>query len=105
MTGPDYQLDSGLPANTDAEKTIIGSILLDNAAYYEASSKLTEDDFSLDSHRRNFLRMSDLMRSQRAVDIVTLANDLARNKEIERVGGVAFLASLTEGLPRRPVIA
>jgi len=38
------------------------------------------------------------------VDIVTLANELARYKEVEAVGGVAYLASLTEGLPRRPVI-
>jgi replicative DNA helicase len=44
------------------------------------------------------------MDAQRAVDIVTLANELARYKEIEAVGGVAYLASLTEGLPRRPVI-
>ncbi len=64
----------------------------------------TRDDFSLDSHRRIFLRMTDLMNAQRAVDIVTLANELARYKEIESVGGVAYLASLTEGLPRRPVI-
>ena len=44
------------------------------------------------------------MHSQRSVDIVTLANELANHKEIEAVGGVAYLASLTEGLPRRPVI-
>jgi len=50
------------------------------------------------------LRMTELMDHQRAVDIVTLANELARYKEVEAVGGVAYLASLTEGLPRRPVI-
>ena len=103
-TIPDLRLDSGLPANVDAEKTILGAVLLDNAAHAEAAEKLESDDFSLDSHRRIFLRMSELMDSQRAVDIVTLANELARYKEIESVGGVAYLASLTEGLPRRPVI-
>jgi replicative DNA helicase len=101
---PDLSLESGLPANLDAEKTILGAILLDNAAHSEASERLDADDFSLDSHRRIFLRMSELMNSQRAVDIVTLANELARYKEVESVGGVAYLASLTEGLPRRPVI-
>jgi replicative DNA helicase len=50
------------------------------------------------------MRMSELIDAQRAVDIVTLANELARYKEVEAVGGVAYLASLTEGLPRRPVI-
>src|SRR5579863_9180064 len=96
--------DAGLPANIDAEKTILGAILLDNAAHSEASEKIDADDFSLDSHRRIFLRMTDLMDSQRAVDIVTLAEELVKHKEVESVGGVAYLASLTEGLPRRPVI-
>jgi replicative DNA helicase len=103
-TIPDLTRDAGLPADVFAEKTILGAILLDNAAHSEAAEKLAEDDFSLDSHRRIFLRMSELMNSQRAVDIVTLANELARYKEVEAVGGVAYLASLTEGLPRRPVI-
>jgi replicative DNA helicase len=103
-TVPDITLDAGLPANVDAEKTILGAILLDNAAHSEAAEKIEADDFSLDSHRRIYLRMSQLLDSQRAVDIVTLANELARYKEVEAVGGVAYLASLTEGLPRRPVI-
>jgi len=103
-TIPDLTLEAGLPANVDAEKTILGAILLDNAAHSEAAGSISADDFSLDSHRRIFLRMSELVNSQRAVDIVTLAHELARYKEIEAVGGVAYLASLTEGLPRRPVI-
>jgi replicative DNA helicase len=101
---PDLVLEAGLPANVDAEKTILGAILLDNSAHSEASERLDAEDFSLDSHRRIFLRMTELINSQRAVDIVTLAHELARYKEVEAVGGVAYLASLTEGLPRRPVI-
>src|SRR5580693_2857938 len=103
-TIPDLSLEAGLPANIDAEKTILGAILLDNAAHAEAAEVIKPDDFSLDSHRRIYLRMSELMDTGRAVDIVTLSNELARYKEIEAVGGVAYLASLTEGLPRRPVI-
>jgi replicative DNA helicase len=103
-TIPDLSLEAGLPANIDAEKTILGAILLDNAAHAEAAEVIKPDDFSLDSHRRIYLRMSELMDTGRAVDIVTLANELARYKEVESVGGVAYLASLTEGLPRRPVI-
>jgi len=103
-TIPDLSLEAVLPANIDAERTILGAILLDNAAHAEAAEFIKSDDFSLDSHRRIFLRMSELADSGRAVDIVTLSNELARYKEIEAVGGVAYLASLTEGLPRRPVI-
>jgi replicative DNA helicase len=103
-TVPDLTLDAGLPANIDAEKTILGAILLDNAAHAEAAEHINPDDFSLDSHRRIFLRMGELVDTGRAVDIVTLSNELSRYKEVEAVGGVAYLASLTEGLPRRPVI-
>jgi replicative DNA helicase len=103
-TMPDLTLDTGLPANVDAEKTILGAILLDNAAHAEAAEHVKPDDFSLDSHRRIFQRMGELIDSGRAVDIVTLSNELSRYKEVESVGGVAYLASLTEGLPRRPVI-
>src|ERR1700685_2629670 len=103
-TIPDLALETGLPANIDAEKTILGAILLENAAHAEAAEFLKPEDFSLDSHRRIFLRMSELMDSGRTVDIVTISNELSRYKEVESVGGVAYLASLTEGLPRRPVI-
>jgi len=94
----------GLPANIDAERTILGAILLDNHAHSEAAEKITPDDFSLDSHQRIFMRMSELIDAQRPVDMITLAAELDRYKERESVGGVAYLASLTEGLPRRPVI-
>jgi replicative DNA helicase len=104
-TIPNLMNDAGLPANVDAERTILGAILLDNQAHSEAAEKLTPDDFSLDSHRRIYMRMSELIDGQRPVDIVTLAAELDRYKERESVGGVAYLASLTEGLPRRPVIA
>jgi replicative DNA helicase len=103
-TLPNPAFDTGLPANVEAEKTILGAILLDNSAHSEAAEKIEADDFSLDSHRRIFLRMTELMNEQRAVDIVTLAAELDRYKERDAIGGVAYLASLTEGLPRRPVI-
>ena len=70
-TIPDLTLETGLPANLDAEKTILGAILLENAAHAEAAEFLKPEDFSLDSHRRIFLRMSELMDSGRTVDIVT----------------------------------
>ncbi|HEX5426596.1 MAG TPA: AAA family ATPase [Candidatus Acidoferrales bacterium] len=102
---PDLTLESGLPAAIDAEKTILGAVLLDDRALVEILKAISADDLSLDSHRRILLRMADLKGAGRSVDIVTLSNELARNREIEAVGGVAYLASLTEGLPRRPVIS
>jgi len=93
--------ERGLPASIDAERSILGAILLENGAYNEAAERLRPEDFALDSHRRIYSRMAELMDSNRAVDIVTLAEELAKRKEVESIGGVAYLASLTEGLPRR----
>ncbi len=100
-TTPDIAFERGLPASIDAERSILGAVLLDNHAYNEAAEKIHADDFALDSHRRIFSRMAELIDAGRAVDIVTLAEELAKRKEVEAVGGVAYLASLTEGLPRR----
>lgn len=96
--------DDVLPANIDAEKTILGAILLDQAYFNDAAETLDSSDFSLDSHKRIFQCMTELMDANIAIDIVTLSNELNRQKQIEAVGGVAYLASLTEGLPLRPVI-
>jgi replicative DNA helicase len=90
-----------MPLSWEAEAAILGSILLNNGHYQEAAGNLFAGDFSLDSHRRIFARIGDLLGQSKSVDIVTLSEELRRTKEIGAVGGVAYLASLTEGLPRR----
>jgi replicative DNA helicase len=104
MASLDHSLDRGLPANPDAERSILGAILLDNQLHNEAASTLKSDDFSLDAHRRIYGRMSELSETGRPIDIVTLSEELSRHKELEAVGGVAYLATLTDGVPRRESI-
>ncbi len=96
--------DTPLPANVTAEMAILGAILLNNSHYQEAAGRIEAADFSLDAHRRVFVRMGELIGEGTRVDIVTLAEQLQRNKELSVIGGVAWLAALTEGLPRRPSI-
>ena len=100
----DYSLDRGLPASVDAERSILGAILLDNFAYNQAAEALRPDDFSLDSHRRIYSRMMELSETNRPIDLITLTEELGRHKEVEAVGGVAYITSLTDGVPRRPNI-
>ncbi len=100
-TPTDISFERGLPASIESERLILGAIMLDNHAYNEAAEKLHAEDFALDSHQRVFARMADLIDAGRAVDIVTLTEELTRRKEVEAVGGVAYLASLIEGLPHR----
>ena len=100
-TSPNIEFERGLPASIDAERSILGAILLDNHLYNEAAERITQSDFALDQHRRIYTRMAQLIDEGRAVDIITLRDILSQHKEIEAIGGVAYLASLTENLPRR----
>jgi replicative DNA helicase len=92
--------DSILPVNLESERSILGAILLDNSCFPQAAAMLKTDDFSLDSHRRIYGHMRVLGESNRPIDFVTLTEELGRNKELEAIGGVAYLTSLTDGLPR-----
>ncbi len=101
MAIADTQFERGLPAAVDAERSILGAILLDNHLYNEAAERISTADFALEPHRRIFCRMAELVDLGRAVDYITLRDILSQYKEIEAIGGVAYLASLTENLPRR----
>ena len=100
----DYDLERGLPVSLDAERSILGSIMLDNDLYEEAAARLIPDDFSLDANRRIFSRMRDLRESSRPVDMITLVYELERHNEIQAIGGVAYVSSLIDGVPERPSI-
>ncbi len=105
MATTDYSsVDRGLPSSMDAERSILGAILLDNNSYFQASQKLRADDLSIDSHRRIYARIIEMMEANRSVDIITLSEELRTQQQLEAVGGVAYLASLTDGVPPRPNI-
>jgi replicative DNA helicase len=89
------------PASVHAESTILGGMLVDPVAIVDATMLLRADDFSLDSHRRIYTAMLQLAEVGHAVDIVTVAEELRRKRELDSIGGVAYLASLSEGLPRK----
>src|ERR1700746_2196911 len=99
----DYSI-STLPASVEAERSILGAILLDNLSYNQAAEHLRPEDFSLDSHRRIYARMIDLAESSRPIDIITLVEELGRNKELQAIGDMAYVSSLLDGVPDRPSI-
>jgi replicative DNA helicase len=96
----DAFLERPLPHNPDAERSILGAILLDNHTLNVAVEKLKPEDFFLDQHRRIFDRMIQLGEQQQAIDLVTLTDDLHRRGELEAAGGAAYLAQLVDGVPR-----
>src|ERR1700737_2982696 len=103
MATTDYSI-STLPANVEAERSILGAILLDNFSYNQAAEHLRADDFSLDSHRRIYSRMIDLAESSRPIDMITLIEELDRHKDLQSVGEIGYISSLVDGVPDRPSI-
>jgi replicative DNA helicase len=100
----DYSLAHSLPANVEAERSILGAILLDNFSYNQAAEHLHAEDFSLDSHRKIYGRMVELAESSRPIDLITLCEELDRSKELESIGDVGYVSSLLDGVPDRPSI-
>jgi replicative DNA helicase len=91
---------SGLPASVHTEVAILGAMLLDSVAISDATEKLKAEDFSLDSHQRIFRAIVDLMAKGQGIDYLTVQEELARRRELDSIGGPAYLAYLTEGIPR-----
>src|ERR1700724_304958 len=96
--------EKGLPTNLDAERFVLGSILLDDGLYIQAAGTLEPDDFSLEKHRRIFRRMGDLHERGEKVDRITVANELMKFSELEACDGLSYLVSLDDGLPQIPNI-
>ena len=89
-----------LPHNLEAERSVLGAILVHNDAFNLAAQVIDSRDFYRDAHRRIFDRMVALNERNQAIDFVTLKEELARNGEIDEVGGPAYVASLADGVPR-----
>ena len=96
----DTSIERPLPHNLEAERSILGAVLLDNHALNAAVEKLRADDFFLPQHRLIFERMVQLAEKQQAIDTITLMEDLERQNQLESAGGIAYLSQLSDGLPR-----
>ena len=92
--------DKTLPNNLEAERTVLGAVLVDNAAFNSAAEVLTRDDFYRESHRRVFDAMAALAERSQPIDLVTLKDELTKAGALEAAGGAAYLGSLLDGVPR-----
>ena len=89
-----------LPHNLDAEKSVLGAVLIHNEAFNYAVEIVQARDFFRDAHRRIFEKMERLSERGDAIDLVTLKEELIRAGELDAVGGPAYLATLVDGVPR-----
>jgi replicative DNA helicase len=91
--------DRPLPHNLEAERSVLGAILIQNDAFNYAVAILGARDFYRDAHRRIFEKMIQLNERGDAIDFVTLKDELGRSGDLEEVGGPAYIAALLDGLP------
>ena len=89
-----------LPHNAEAERTVLGAVLVDGSTFNSAAEILTRDDFYREAHRRIFDAMAALAERSATIDLVTVKEELARGSALEAVGGAAYVAGLTDGMPR-----
>lgn len=98
-----------LPVNLDAERNVLGAILIDdrtpNAAMKTAREMLTPDDFFLEQNRRVFRNMLFVDDSNQPIESVSIVENLQQNRELDAAGGAAYISSLMDGMPRLSNVA
>ena len=94
-----FETVRNFPHSLEAERAVLGSVLLDNAALNVILELIGKDDFFSESHRLILERMLLLSEKSRAIDLVTLSEELSKEGLLEKVGGAAYLSALTDGVP------
>jgi replicative DNA helicase len=87
------------PQSLEAEESVLGGVLLDNAALDRVLEFVRPDDFYREAHRRIFRAMIHLAERNEPADLVTLSEALRQRGELQDVGGAAYLAELAERVP------
>jgi replicative DNA helicase len=95
----DLITERGLPHSLDAERCVLGSIILENDSLYQVLDILGGDDFYAESHRILYDRFVDLITKSRGVDLIILKEELGRLGELEQVGGITYIATLIDAVP------
>lgn len=93
------------PQNLEAEMAVLGSMLIDDDAISVAAERLDKDAFYKDTHQRIFEAILELYNANKAVDLITLTDELKRKMLLEEIGGVSFLSALANSVPTAANIA
>lgn len=89
-----------LPNNLDAERSVLGAILVHAAAFEIAEQYITHADFYRVAHQKIYQRLAALFERNIAADFVTLKEELMRTGELEDVGGPGYISALADGVPK-----
>ncbi len=86
------------PQNIEAETNVLGSILIDDEAINKVADILRSEDFYKNAHKKIFESCLELYDKREPIDLLSISNTLKNNKELENIGGKAYLASLTNSV-------
>ncbi len=95
----DMTLDKLPPQNLEAEMAVLGSMLMDEDAISSATELLDKGSFYKDTHKKIFEAISNLYNANKAVDLITLTDELKRNETLDEIGGASFLTALVNSVP------
>ena len=95
----DSNIGKQLPASPEAERAVLGAILLNDDYVGQVAELLNAEDFYTISHKILYQTIIDLYRQHKRIDVVTLQDELTKRNQLEAVGGIVFLLSLQEDIP------
>jgi len=95
----DMSLEKIPPQNLEAEMAVLGSMLLDEDAISIACESLDRESFYKDTHKKIFEAIASLYNANKAVDLITLTDELKKQEILDEVGGVSFLTALANSVP------
>lgn len=87
------------PQNLEAEQSVLGSLLIDKDAIIKIADSLNSHEFYKDAHGMIYEAMVDLYASKEPIDLLSLSSKLEEKKQLEKIGGRAYLTSLTNVVP------
>jgi replicative DNA helicase len=92
-------LDRQMPQSPDAERAVLGAILINNHAFYRVIGTIDTEDFFRDAHRTIFATMRRMAERSQDIEPLTLKEELAKYAQLEQIGGVAYVTSLMDVVP------
>ena len=87
------------PHNEEAERSVLGAVMLNKDVLSEVLEEVTADDFYNESHREIFRAIWELYKDNVAVDMLTVCEELKKRKSLDMAGGRAYIATLTAEVP------
>ncbi len=97
-------LGKRLPANLEAERSVVGALLLNDELVHTVSEILCPGDFYSVAHREIYYTILSIIQAQKRVDLLTVQDELTKNEKIDSIGGIGYLMSLQEDIPAMGMI-